>query len=828
MKLGEFIRGRRQASGLSLRKLAEMVNVDPAYLSRVERGVVPPSDGLIRAISEALKAECEELHLLAGRVPVSWQQAMAASPHGAVETIRNVLSNRVAEPVASYGRTVLAFAGTRAIEDSSFPFEHLSEIAELESWRKEINRPVYHIHKWWAQRLGSVFRAILLGAFAPKGSNVLEMFYQPAQLAGAVVFDPFMGSGTTVGEVLKLGGRAIGRDINPVAHFIVRNSLGTHRREKIVETFRAIEHDVAPTLRRFYLAHVPDGSTTEVLYYFWVKTIPCPKCNRPTDLFSSYIFAQHAYPARHPDARAVCPSCGAVNVVRYDAEKATCSACHIPFMPQHGPANGATATCPGCGHTFPMAKTVQARGKLPAHRLYAKMVLRSNGLKEYLPADDYDLALYDEAALLLKQRRNAFPVVTIEPGYNTNQVLNYCYTYWHEMFNDRQLLCLSLLAERIQAIPDAGVRDLFACLFSGTLEFNNMFASFKGEGTGAVRHMFSHHILKPERTPLEANLWGTYKSSGAFSTLFESRLLRALDYRDNPFEVRLKHKNGSTTGEKVYGLSRPLGHAVANAFADFEEGKHLYLSCGDSSRTDLATESVDAVVTDPPFFDNVHYSQLADFFYVWQRHILGGNGHLDRRSTRSADEVQQRDPVLFTERLCSVWTECNRVLRPDGLLVFTYHHSRAEGWRCVLEAVVKAEFRIVAAHPIKAEMSSAAPKQQAKEPIDLDIILACRKRDTAQLGSPGIDSLLDDAVHEAAGQMARLNGVGRFLSRNDVRVVLMAQVIKRLSWQPSLFESLVYLDSRNARIEGAIDDLNERQQMVERHLESKNSQLTLW
>src|SRR5213593_4187734 len=116
-------------------------------------------------------------------------------------------------------------AGPRAIEDANFPFEYLSKIAEIESWRKEINRPVYHIHKWWAQRLGSVFRAIVLAAFAPKGSNVLEMFYQPARLAGAVIFDPFMGSGTSVGEALKLGARAIGRDINPVAHFAVRNAL---------------------------------------------------------------------------------------------------------------------------------------------------------------------------------------------------------------------------------------------------------------------------------------------------------------------------------------------------------------------------------------------------------------------------------------------------------------------------------------------------------------------------------------------------------------------------------------------------------------------------
>src|SRR5438067_11445917 len=84
-----------------------------------------------------------------------------------------------------------------AIEEQSFPFEHLSEIAELESWRKEINRPIYHIHKWWAQRLGSVFRAILLSAFSPPGTDILAAFYTRRFPSTKVVFDPFMGSGTT-------------------------------------------------------------------------------------------------------------------------------------------------------------------------------------------------------------------------------------------------------------------------------------------------------------------------------------------------------------------------------------------------------------------------------------------------------------------------------------------------------------------------------------------------------------------------------------------------------------------------------------------------------
>ena len=61
----------------------------------------------------------------------------------------------------------------RLIESDSFPFEFISQLAEMESWRKEVYRPIYHIHKWWAKRLGSVFRGILLGSALPDSENVV-------------------------------------------------------------------------------------------------------------------------------------------------------------------------------------------------------------------------------------------------------------------------------------------------------------------------------------------------------------------------------------------------------------------------------------------------------------------------------------------------------------------------------------------------------------------------------------------------------------------------------------------------------------------------------
>ena len=693
----------------------------------------------------------------------------------------------------------------RAIECDDFPFERLSRIAERESWRKEIYRPIYHVHKWWAQRLGSVFRGIILGALAPQGTDVLELFYSPTRFPDAVVFDPFMGSGTTLGETLKLDGRAIGRDINPVSYLQVRTALTLADPEELERTYHEIEADVAEKISSYYTTALPDGTICPVLYYFWVMQAPCPVCSVPVDLFSNYIFAKHAYAQRNPTVQVVCPKCGALSPEDHRVTQMGCAKCGHRFNAATGPVKGKTARCLRCNCEFGIGRTIRETGFPPSYRMYAKLVLTPDGKKEYHPITDYDEALYRKADAELNGFSYPIPDGNIEPGYNTNQVLNYGFRSWRHMFNARQLLCISALANRIKKIDDAPLRDAFTCLFSGVLEFNNMFASYKGEGTGAVRHMFYHHILKPERTPLEANVWGTPKSSGAFSTLFRSRLLRATRYAQQPFELALSPENQGNRSVKVDNINKPLvGIANSGSYDRFGERGKLYVSCGDSAVTDLPGGCVDVVVTDPPFFNNVHYSQLADFFYAWQKLILDGLPGHQADTTRSESEVQNSDAEVFTERLTLVLRESGRVLKGDGLLVFTYHHSRWEGWQSVLRAVTGAGFRIEACHPVKAEMSVAAPKRQAKDPINFDVIMVCRKKQTGAAKAVG-DLKLAPAFQRADAQIQRLRAEGWNLSRNDIGVVVMAQTVAEISRQSEVTATEPAFEATNASITEAID-----------------------
>jgi adenine-specific DNA methylase len=546
-----------------------------------------------------------------------------------------------------------------------------------------------------------------------------------------------------------------------------------------LESYEALREAVAADIRHWYTSRDADGHEAEALYYFWVKVVPCVRCGAPVDLFSSYVFARHAYSDRNPEAKAVCPRCGRIVPIRYDADEVACTGCSLCFDPAKGPARGAKMCCTACGVTADVVRAVQAIGRAPAHRMYAKLVLSQNGAKSYEPITPFDLELFAEAASELSRRDLPLPTAEIASGYNTNQVRNYCYTSWRDMFNDRQLLCLGTLKEAILTLQDPGSQAALLCLFSGCLEFNNMFASYKGEGTGAVRHMFAHHILKPERAPLEANLWGTAKSSGSFSTLFRSRILKGFEYSAAPFEIRCACRRPGAT-DRVYGLSAPMGAVAADCVGELENGARLYLRCGDSAHTDLPSGSVDAVVTDPPFFDNVHYSELADFFAAWIPEALSlprGPG----ATTRSSSEVQHGDASEFCRRLTGVWRECRRVLKPDGVLVFTYHHSRLEGWSAILESLVNAGFVITACQPVKSEMSVAAPKAQSKAPIDLDIIMVCRPVGCTFDTLPIPIDLLDAATEASAAQIRRFNRAARTLGRNDVQIILMSHVVRLLS-----------------------------------------------
>jgi putative DNA methylase len=667
--------------------------------------------------------------------------------------------------------TVASTVPERSALESDFPVVEISRIAEAESWRKEVHRPATHTHKWWAQRLGSVFRAILVGAVANDGAETLDLYSRRARLTGLAVFDPFAGSGTTIAEACKLGAaRVVGRDINPVATLVQRQAVARWSRSRLEDAYAAVERTVREEIDNLH--RTESGET--VLYWFWVAHTPCPSCSTDVDLFSSRVFARHAYVKKQPIAQALCPHCQDVTPVDLasTSDRASCASCQGAFE-LAGVVSGKSASC-ACGHTFAVVDSL--RGRPPLFRMYAKLVLDPHSKKRYERVTEADVELYDEAARRLGTRRSelVLPVGALDDGINTRQALRWNYRQWEDFFNSRQLYCLGLLGAAIRDLPSSPEREALAVLFSGVLEFNNRFCSYKGEGTGAVRHMFSHHILKPERTPLEAHPWGTSASSGSFSTLFKSRLLRALEYKHAPTDLVLDQQGV----RKATNLSVPLVDNGADASGSVTA---VDIACGNSAFTGLPTDSIDLVITDPPYMDNVQYSELADFFHAWLAKIEPFAGYpIAWATTRQAGEVQSDNAEGFGQAIEHVWSETHRVLKPEGLLAFTFHQARISGWVELLKALRGAGFVVTGLFPVKAEMSVGSPKAGAAKPSNLDSVVVCRP------AHPRVISVTPTNAANRAGELLReLIEGGVTVGETDIRSVVTGSVLSA-GTQPSV------------------------------------------
>ncbi len=135
---------------------------------------------------------------------------------------------------------------------------------------------------------------------------------------------------------------------------------------------------------------------------------------------------------------------------------------------------------PHCNWDFKLVDAMRSKNGQLGYRRYAKMILLQDGTKKYEAMNDYDRDLEKRIATEYVSAVGELPLVSVEPGYNTTQMLKHNYRYWSELFSDRQVVCIKHLAAAISAIDDANIRRLFFCLLSGTLEFNNLFVQGRG------------------------------------------------------------------------------------------------------------------------------------------------------------------------------------------------------------------------------------------------------------------------------------------------------------------------------------------------------------
>ena len=195
----------------------------------------------------------------------------------------------------------------------------------------------------------------------------------------------------------------------------------------------------------------------------------------------------------------------------------------------------------------------------------------------------------------------------------------------------------------------------------------------------------------------------------------------------------------------------------------------------------IPDKSVDAVITDPPYFDNLQYSELADFFYVWLRLILKDTyDWFKPEFSGCTSEIVKNDKLgktvdFFNAGLQRVFVEYHRVLKDDGLLVFTFHHNKIWAWEGIAQLLIDAGFYVSATPIVRSEGKSGF--HSSKGNIRYDCVLICRKRPSSQV-EESWSSLKERILEDAALWAKRTLQSGMSVNEVDVFTIVMGKTIE--------------------------------------------------
>lgn len=371
---------------------------------------------------------------------------------------------------------------------------------------------------------------------------------------------------------------------------------------------------------------------------------------------------------------------------------------------------------------------------------------------------------------------------------NNGGIPSHGYTHWWKMFNPLQLLIHTQLLKCILSKVDYPAMVIEAALgvFQQYLRNQNQFTIWNTQAD-QMEPMFSNNNFHPKASSVENNVFNNLGRGNWMSCA--QGLVESVIWYDNTTELvskRLLSSGGNDCASGIPGKSVLVypGDSVTNA---------IELSC--QSASDLgkySAGSADLFITDPPFGGLLHYSELSDFFYVWLRLALKDRypdqftlEHTPKSLEAVANRARQEDPDAFYRKiLTDCWKEAHRILKPGGLLSFTFHHSEDEPWVDVLESLFNAGFYLEATYPIRSDEikgEGAKPGTFGAQTIEYDIIHVCRKRlkDPDRVSWARLRRRILDDVRELKALLEQHHDAG--LPEADLRVIKRGKALEYYS-----------------------------------------------
>lgn len=653
----------------------------------------------------------------------------------------------------------------------TFPVKEVSQISARE--KNVRHGHISTLHIWWARRPLASSRATSYAALIPAvddpgkleekrkfiidlskwenslNQNLLEEARKEILTANGGkpprVLDCFAGGGSIPLEALRLGCETYALEYNPVAVLILKCTLEYPqkygRAENILSEIKLgnkksnnpllddvekwgnwVLEEAKKEMGQFY---PKDEGGSSPVGYIWARTIPCqnPTCGAEIPLMRQFWLAK-----KENKKVALFPYVEGKKVkfkilgTGYD---------NMPrdFDPEKGTVSRAVVICPVCGSTIDddTTRKLFQEGKA-GQRMVAVVLHHSERTgKAYRLAKDTDLEVFKRAEQYLEKKRQELldrwefdpvPDELLPPKETLGfRVQRYGLLKWGDLFNSRQKLALITFMEKVkqahkkmieEGYDEEYAKAVVSYLALGLSRMIDYFNSLSVWDNGQERtvHVFGRQALPmvwdySELNPLSSTV-------GGWESMAFRRIWKVIEFLSKIMNITATVTQSSSTS-----LPYPDNY-------------------------------FDAVFTDPPYYDNVPYSYLSDFFYVWLKRTMGdlypelfATPLTPKKKEIVAyshnDGGLEAGKKYFEEMLKNSFQEINRVLKPNGVATIVYTHKSTSGWETLINSMLESGLVPTASWPIDTEMKA---RLRAKESAALasSIYFVCRKIERIETG----------------------------------------------------------------------------------------------
>jgi len=578
-----------------------------------------------------------------------------------------------------------------------------------------------------------------------------------------IVIDPMAGGGSIPLEAARMGFTSLANEYNPVACSVLEAT--TDYPFRFNEDFyinvqkwgRELTNRFCRRAEKFYSKRSP-FSLRDFIY---ARTVPCPDTGFPTPLVPDWHLLK---PSHHSGCTNKC----VLAMPKMDSKSGEWDVA----IGHYGKGAGQISKTPAKTYERGKAISLFTRRQIPADyiktmaasgrmgsQLYAIAVKTNKGMEFFQP-EQRDLKAIEAAEKEIErlkpewEAKNIIPTEQYPKTSSEMRPIIYGMTKWSDMFAPRQLLAMGFLVEELQnlrtEVTDAegnekgeAIIHLLSFAIDKFANYSAILSSWKSDQVG-VRSVFDRHDFSFKPT------WAEMAPchSGAGVQWAVENVINA-------------YKNLSVLPKSPNAKPVKINFGSATNLPNIQDG------------------SITAVVVDPPYADNVQYSELADFFYVWLKRTQGhrrpewfstylcdhdeeavvnisrhrGNGE------KSVKEAREEAYAFYNKLMVETFAESKRILRDDGVLTVMFTHKKQEAWEGLFQSLIDAGFNITATWPIKTE-SEHSLHQAKKNAAQSTVILVARKR-MPNAGKGYYDSSMKEEIRNTAASSAeRLQGEG--------------------------------------------------------------------